>query len=280
MGQKVNPIGFRLGITRTWDSRWFAKQGYSTLLHEDIKLREYIKEKLFGAGIARIEIERAASKVKINVHTARPGIVIGKKGSGVETLKADIQKLSKNEVLLNIVEVKKPEANATLIAENVAAQLEKRVAFRRAMKKCMTAAFKQGIKGIKIRVSGRLGGAEIARTEWYSEDSVPLHTLRANIDYGTAEARTTYGKIGPQGMQRHAVLAVPLGSRNLSATKATRNSDLNALDALLESRSHALLHCPAESDALFQLSSDVLSNQSGIRFGLLNLDDIQKHFVL
>jgi len=196
MGQKVHPIGFRLGITRTWDSRWFAKKGYSALLHEDIKLREYIKEKLFSAGIARIEIERAANKVRINVHTARPGIVIGKKESGVETLKADVQRLSKNEVLLNIVEVKKPEANATLIAENVAAQLEKRVAFRRAMKKCMTAAFKQGIKGIKIRVSGRLGGAEIARTEWYSEDSVPLHTLRANIDYGTAEARTTYGKIG------------------------------------------------------------------------------------
>ena len=196
MGQKVNPIGFRLGITRTWDSRWFSKRDYSTLLHEDIKLREYIKEKLFGAGIARIEIERAANKVKINVHTARPGIVIGKKGSGVETLKADVQRLSKNEILLNIVEVKKPEANATLIAENVAAQLEKRVAFRRAMKKCMTAAFKQGIKGIKIRVSGRLGGAEIARTEWYSEDSVPLHTLRADIDYSTSEAHTTYGVIG------------------------------------------------------------------------------------
>jgi small subunit ribosomal protein S3 len=196
MGQKVHPIGFRLGITRTWDSRWYSKRDYAKLLHEDIKLREYIKQKLFGAGIARIEIERAANKVKINVHTARPGIVIGKKGSGVETLKADVQRLSKNEVFLNIVEVKKPEANATLIAENVAAQLEKRVAFRRAMKKAMTSAFKQGIKGIKIRVSGRLGGAEIARTEWYSEDSVPLHTLRANIDYGTAEARTTYGVIG------------------------------------------------------------------------------------
>src|SRR6478609_2779370 len=196
MGQKVNPVGFRLGITRTWDSRWFAKRDYSRLLHEDIELREYLKEKLHGAGIARIEIERAANKVKINVHTARPGIVIGKKGAGVESLKSDVQKLSKNEVFLNIIEVKKPEANATLIAENVASQLEKRVAFRRAMKKCMTSAFKQGIKGIKIRVSGRLGGAEIARTEWYSEDSVPLHTLRANIDYGTAEARTTYGIIG------------------------------------------------------------------------------------
>ncbi len=196
MGQKVNPIGFRLGITRTWDSRWYSKREYSKLLHEDIKLREFLKLKLFSAGIARIEIERAANKVKINVHTARPGIVIGKKGSGVEQLKAEVQKLSKNEVFLNIIEVKKPEANATLIAENVASQLEKRVAFRRAMKKCMTSAFKQGIKGIKIRVSGRLGGAEIARTEWYSEDSVPLHTLRANIDYGTAEARTTYGVIG------------------------------------------------------------------------------------
>jgi small subunit ribosomal protein S3 len=203
MGQKVNPIGFRLGITRTWDSRWFAKKDYAKLLHEDIKLREFLKSKLYGAGISRIEIERAANKVKINVHTARPGIVIGKKGAGVEQLKAEVQQHSKNEVFLNIIEVKKPEANATLIAENVASQLEKRVAFRRAMKKCMTSAFKQGIKGIKIRVSGRLGGAEIARTEWYSEDSVPLHTLRANVDYGTAEARTTYGVIGVKAWVYH-----------------------------------------------------------------------------
>ena len=207
MGQKVHPIGFRLGITRTWDSRWYSKRDYSKLLHEDIKLREYLKEKLYSAGISRIEIERAANKVKINVHTARPGIVIGKKGAGVETLKADVQKLSKNEVFLNIIEVKKPEANAQLISENVASQLEKRVAFRRAMKKCMTSAFKQGIKGIKIRVSGRLGGAEIARTEWYSEDSVPLHTLRANIDYGTAEARTTYGVIGVKAWVYHGEAA-------------------------------------------------------------------------
>jgi small subunit ribosomal protein S3 len=207
MGQKVNPIGFRLGITRTWDSRWYSKKDYAKLLHEDIKLRRYLKEKLYGAGISKIDIERAASKVKINVHTARPGIVIGKKGAGVEGLKADVQKMSGNEVLLNIIEVKKPEANATLIAENVASQLEKRVAFRRAMKKCMTAAFKQGIKGIKIRVSGRLGGAEIARTEWYSEDSVPLHTLRANIDYGTAEARTTYGVIGVKTWVYHGEAA-------------------------------------------------------------------------
>jgi small subunit ribosomal protein S3 len=207
MGQKVNPVGFRVGVTRTWDSRWFAKRDYAKLLHEDIRLREFLKEKLAGAGIAKIEIERAANKVKINVHTARPGIVIGKKGAGVEQLKADVQKLSKNEVLLNIIEVKKPEANAVLICENVASQLEKRVAFRRAMKKCMTSAFKQGIKGIKIRVSGRLGGAEIARTEWYSEDSVPLHTLRANIDYGTAEARTTYGVIGVKTWVYHGEIA-------------------------------------------------------------------------
>jgi small subunit ribosomal protein S3 len=203
MGQKTHPIGFRLGVNKTWDSRWFAKRGYAALLHEDIKLRRYIQKKLASAGISKVEIERAANKVKINVHTARPGIVIGKKGAGVETLKADVQKLSKNEVFLNIIEVKKPEANAQLIAENVAGQLEKRVAFRRAMKKCMTAAFKQGIKGIKIRVSGRLGGAEIARTEWYSEDSVPLHTLRANIDYGFYEASTTYGQIGVKAWVYH-----------------------------------------------------------------------------
>jgi small subunit ribosomal protein S3 len=196
MGQKTNPIGFRLGVIKTWDSRWYAKKDYAKLLHEDLKLRKLIHKKLASAGIAKVEIERAANKIKINVHTARPGIVIGKKGSGAEGLKTEIQKQTKNEVFLNIIEVKKPEANAQLIAESVASQLEKRVAFRRAMKKCMTAAFKAGIKGIKIRVSGRLGGADIARAEWYSEDSVPLHTLRANIDYGTAEALTTYGLIG------------------------------------------------------------------------------------
>ncbi|MBI3534025.1 MAG: 30S ribosomal protein S3 [Deltaproteobacteria bacterium] len=203
MGQKVNPIGFRLGITRTWDSRWYSKKDYAKLLHEDLRLREYLKEKLYSAGISKIEIERAANKVKINVHTARPGIVIGKKGAGVESLKSDVQGLSKNEIFLNIIEVKKPESNAQFIAESVATQLEKRVAFRRAMKKCMTSAFKQGIKGIKIRVSGRLGGAEIARTEWYSEDSVPLHTLRANIDYGFAIAKTTYGIIGVKAWVYH-----------------------------------------------------------------------------
>ncbi len=223
MGQKVNPVGFRIGVTKTWDSRWFAKRDYAKLLHEDIALRNYLKEKLHGASIARIEIERAASRVKINVHTARPGIVIGKKGAGVESLKAEVQKLSGNEVVLNIVEVKKPEANATLIAENVASQLEKRVAFRRAMKKCMTAAFKQGIKGIKIRVSGRLGGAEIARTEWYSEDSVPLHTLRANIDYGTAEARTTYGVIGVKAWVYHGETTT-LKKQAAAEAKAAQNA--------------------------------------------------------
>jgi small subunit ribosomal protein S3 len=207
MGQKVHPIGFRLGVTKTWDSRWYSKRDYSRLLHEDLRLRKFLKEKLYAAGIAKIEIDRAANKVKINVHTARPGIVIGKKGAGVESLKAEVQKHSKNEIFLNIIEVKKAESNAVLIAENVASQLEKRVAFRRAMKKCMTAAFKQGIKGIKIRVSGRLGGSEIARTEWYSEDSVPLHTLRANIDYGTAMAKTTYGIIGVKAWVYHGETA-------------------------------------------------------------------------
>ncbi len=196
MGQKVHPIGFRLGVTRTWDSRWYSNKDYAKLLHEDFKLRDFLKEKLNNAGVARIDIERAANKVKVNVHTARPGVVIGKKGAGVELLKAEVQKLSPHQVFLNIIEVKSPESNAQLISENVAIQLQKRVAFRRAMKKCMAAAFRHGIKGIKIRVSGRLGGAEIARTEWYSEDSVPLHTLRANIDYGTSEAETTYGIIG------------------------------------------------------------------------------------
>ncbi len=204
MGQKTHPIGFRLGVNKTWDSRWFADgKDYSKLLHEDLAVRAFVKKFLYSAGIAKVEIERAANKVKVIVHTARPGIVIGKKGAGVEQLKTELQRLSSKELFLNIVEVKKPDANAQLIAENVASQLEKRIAFRRAMKKCMTAAFKHGIKGIKIRVSGRLGGAEIARTEWYSEDSVPLHTLRANIDYGTAEAKTTYGQIGVKAWVYH-----------------------------------------------------------------------------
>jgi len=196
MGQKTNPIGFRLGVTRTWDSRWFAKKNYQELLHEDLKIRKVLKKKLFQAGISKIEIERAANKVKVNIYSARPGLIIGKKGSGVDQLRAEVADLTKNELLLNILEVRKPEIDSTLVSESIAAQLEKRVAFRRAMKKAMATAIKMGVRGIKVRCSGRLGGAEIARTEGYSEGSIPLHTLRADIDYGTAEATTTYGIIG------------------------------------------------------------------------------------
>ncbi len=196
MGQKTNPIGFRIGVTRTWDSRWFAKRNYAELLHEDILIRKFLKKKLYQAGISKIELERAANKVKVNIYSARPGLIIGKKGSGVDQLRAEVQDLTKNELLLNVLEVRKPEIDATLVAESIASQLEKRVAFRRAMKKALATAIKMGVRGIKVRVSGRLGGAEIARTEGYSEGSIPLHTLRADIDYGTAEARTTYGVIG------------------------------------------------------------------------------------
>jgi small subunit ribosomal protein S3 len=196
MGQKVNPIGFRVGVNRTWDSRWYAKKDYAILLHEDFKLRKYLKQKLNHAGVSKIEIERAASKIKINILTARPGVVIGKKGTGIDALKAEVQKLTKNEVFLNIQEVRKAEIDATLIAENIAMQLEKRISFRRAMKKAIQSAIRLGVKGVKVAVSGRLDGADIARREWYNEKSVPLHTLRADIDYGTAEALTTYGLIG------------------------------------------------------------------------------------
>jgi len=196
MGQKTNPIGFRLGVTRTWDSRWYAKKNYQELLHEDLMIRKVLKKKLFQAGISKIEIERAANKVKVNIYSARPGLIIGKKGSGVDQLRAEVAGLTKNELLLNILEVRKPEIDSTLVSESIAAQLEKRVAFRRAMKKAMATAIKMGVRGIKVRCSGRLGGAEIARTEGYSEGSIPLHTLRADIDYGTAEATTTYGLIG------------------------------------------------------------------------------------
>lgn len=197
MGQKVNPIGLRLGVIRTWDSRWYAKgPTYFDYLHEDIKLRKYLKDKLKHAGVAKIEIERAAKKVKIIIHTARPGVVIGKKGTGIDALKADVQKQTENEVFLSIQEVRKPDIDAQLVAENIALQLEKRISWRRAMKKALAAAIKGGVRGIKIKVSGRLDGAEIARTEWYNEKSVPLHTLRADIDYGTAEALTAYGIIG------------------------------------------------------------------------------------
>jgi len=196
LGQKVHPIGFRLGFNRTWESRWYSEADYAKLLHEDIKLRNFLKKRLFHAGISKIEIERAASKAKFNIFAARPGIIIGKKGAEVETLKKELAKLTDNEVFLNIQEVRKPEVDAQLVAENIALQLERRVAFRRAMKKSVGQALKFGAQGIKIECSGRLGGAEMSRREWYREGRVPLHTLRADIDYGFAEAKTTYGIIG------------------------------------------------------------------------------------
>jgi small subunit ribosomal protein S3 len=196
LGQKVSPIGFRLGSIKTWRSEWFSEKNYSELLHEDLKIRKFLKEKLYHAGISRIEIERAANKAKVNIHAARPGIIIGKKGTEIEKLKKDIEAITHSEVIINILEVRKPEIDAQLVAENVAQQLEKRVAFRRAMKKCVTTAMKFGAKGIRINCAGRLGGAEMARSEWYREGRVPLHTIRADIDCGFTEARTGYGLIG------------------------------------------------------------------------------------
>lgn len=196
MGQKVHPVGFRLGIIRTWESKWYAEKDYAGLLHEDLKLRDYLKKRLHHAGISKVEIERAASKAKVNIFAARPGIIIGKKGSEVEALKKDLAKLTDKEIFINIQEVRKPEIDAQLVAENVALQLERRVAFRRAMKKAVSQALKFGAEGVKIECSGRLGGAEMSRREWYREGRVPLHTLRADIDYGFAEAKTTYGIIG------------------------------------------------------------------------------------
>lgn len=196
MGQKVNPIGLRLGIIKTWDSQWFAEKNYSQLLHEDLKIKRYLKDKFYHAGISKIEIERAADKAKINMRVARPGIIIGRKGAEIEKLKKELEKIMMGEVIINILEVRKPEVDAQLVAENVALQLERRVAFRRAMKRSVTSALKFGAQGIRIACAGRLGGAEMARREWYREGRVPLHTLRADIDYGFAEARTTYGVIG------------------------------------------------------------------------------------
>jgi len=196
MGQKVNPHGLRVGIIKDWDSRWYAEKNFSDLLVEDDKLRKIIKKKLFSAGIDRIEIERASERVKINIHTAKPGILIGKGGASIEELRQYIQKFTASKVIVNIMEIKRPEKCAQLVAENVAAQLENRVSFRRAMKQNMGRAMKAGAKGIKIGCSGRLGGAEMARTESYNEGTIPLQTLRADIEYGFAEANTTYGKIG------------------------------------------------------------------------------------
>lgn len=197
MGQKVNPNGLRLGINKTWDSRWFAnKKDYAKLLHEDLKIREFITEKLSAAGIARIVVERPAQKARITIYSARPGVVIGKKGQDIETLKKQLQKMTGKEVSLNIVEVRKPETNAALVAEGIAQQLEKRVSFRRAMKRAVQTALRLGAQGIRITCGGRLGGAEIARVEWYIEGRVPLHTLRADIDFGQATAHTAYGCCG------------------------------------------------------------------------------------
>ena len=196
MGHKVNPIGLRLGINRTWDSRWFAGDDYSKLLHEDLKLREHLRTKLRGAGVSRVVIERPAKKPRVTIYAARPGVVIGKKGQDIEVLKKDLGKMAKAEVSLNIVEIRKPEIDATLVAENIAQQLERRVAFRRAMKRAVQSAMRLGAQGIRINCGGRLGGAEIARVEWYREGRVPLHTLRADIDYGVATAKTTYGTCG------------------------------------------------------------------------------------
>jgi small subunit ribosomal protein S3 len=196
LGQKVNPIGLRLGIIKTWDSQWFAEKNYSRLLHEDLKIKRYLKDKFYHAGISKIEIERAADKAKINMRVARPGIIIGRKGAEIEKLKKELEQIMMGEVIINILEVRKPEVDAQLVAENVALQLERRVAFRRAMKRSVTSALKFGAQGIRVACAGRLGGAEMARREWYREGRVPLHTLRADIDYGFAEARTTYGVIG------------------------------------------------------------------------------------
>ena len=196
MGQKVHPYGFRLGIINGWQSTWFAERGFGELLHEDLRIRDHIKKKLYHAGISRIGIERRADKMAVNIHTARPGILIGKRGAEVEALRKEVAGLTKNEVFINIREIRKAELDAQLIAENVALQLERRVAFRRAMKKALTSAMKFGAQGVKIRAGGRLGGSEMGRTEQYREGRVPLHTLRAGIDFGMAQAKTTYGVIG------------------------------------------------------------------------------------
>ncbi|MBN8544375.1 MAG: 30S ribosomal protein S3 [Alphaproteobacteria bacterium] len=196
MGQKVNPIGLRLGINKTWDSRWFAGDDYADKLHEDIKIRKYVKTKLNQAGVSKVIIERTGKKCHVSIHSARPGVVIGKKGADIDKIKKDVQQFTKDEVHINIIEIRKPELDSTLIAEGVAQQLERRVAFRRAMKRAVQSALRMGAEGIRINVSGRLGGAEIARMEWYREGRVPLHTLRADVDYGIATALTTYGIIG------------------------------------------------------------------------------------
>ena len=196
MGQKVNPLGFRLGVIKSWDSRWFAGKDYAAFIEDDYKIREFLKKKLYHAGISKIEIERWAKRIRLRIYAARPGIVIGKKGAEIELLKKELEKMVPQEVVIDIQEVRKPEVDAQLVAENVALQIVRRVAFRRAMKRGVSSAMRFGAQGIKVCCSGRLGGAEMARTEWYKEGRIPLHTLRADIDYGFSEARTTYGIIG------------------------------------------------------------------------------------
>jgi len=196
LGQKVHPFGFRLGYNRTWQSRWYAEKNYASMLHEDLDLRGILKKRLSHAGMARVDIERAANKLKITIHTSRPGIIIGRKGAEVDKLRDDLQKRTGREIFINIMEIHKPELEAQLVAESVGLQIERRVAFRRAMKKAIESAVRFGAKGVKLRCSGRLGGSEIARSEWYLDGQLPLHTLRADIDFGFAEARTTYGQIG------------------------------------------------------------------------------------
>jgi small subunit ribosomal protein S3 len=196
LGQKTHPFGFRLGVIKTWRSRWYSEKEYAQYLHEDLRIRKFVKDRLIHAGVSSVEIERKASRVHVIIYTARPGIVIGKKGAEIENLKKDLKKYSSKEVAITIQEIRRPETDAQLTAENVAMQLERRIAFRRAMKKTVLSSMKLGAKGIKIQVSGRLGGAEMSRTEWYREGRVPLHTLRADIDYGFAQAKTTYGIIG------------------------------------------------------------------------------------
>ncbi|QRN85353.1 30S ribosomal protein S3 [Clostridia bacterium] len=196
MGQKVHPKSMRLGVIQDWDAKWYANKDYAKLLHEDVKVREYIKKKLYEAGISRIEIERFANRLKVTIHTAKPGVVIGKGGTEVDALRQELVKMTNRQVNLNIVEVKKVDIDAQLVAENIAFQLERRVSFRRAVKQALQRAMRQGAEGIKVQVAGRLGGAEIARTEWASEGKVPLHTIRADVQYGTAVSNTTYGKIG------------------------------------------------------------------------------------
>ncbi|MCK6519936.1 30S ribosomal protein S3 [Myxococcota bacterium] len=196
MGQKVHPVGFRVGIVRGWDAQWYADKNYQRFLHEDVAIRKYVKEKYAQASISRVTIERAANKAKVFIHAAKPGIILGKRATGLESLRSDLQKLTSTEIYPNVIEVRKVETDAQLVAENIAAQLVKRVSFRRALKKAMTQATRSGAKGVKVMCSGRLGGAEMSRREWYHEGRVPLHTLRADIDYGFAEAKTTYGVIG------------------------------------------------------------------------------------